>query len=135
MSLNPSHPSRATGPRLSDEIPRLFGFDPWAAWSDSGLSPMTWTRAADAVVLRVELPGVPAEQIDVSLEADLLTLSVAEAGEEPSGHRFAGFRRTLRVKEPFDPEQINATTLDGVLTISLRKAPETLPRRIPIQNG
>ena len=40
---------------LGDEVSRLFGFDPWSAWSDSTTAPMTWARQDDALVLREDL--------------------------------------------------------------------------------
>jgi HSP20 family protein len=48
---------------------------------------------------------------------------------------FGAFERTLRVTDGLDPDRIEATMQDGVLTLRLPKSEARKPRRIEVQAG
>jgi HSP20 family protein len=95
----------------------------------------------EGYVFRFDLPGVPKDAIDISVENDVLTISgerkpslVAEEGrtiyrrETPSGR----FERSFRLPEDADAERVSAAYADGVLEVRVPRAPQVQPRRIPI---
>jgi len=99
----------------------------------------------ESVVLSAELPGVPKENLNIELKDGVLTVTgekKAERTDEEKGFYrseriFGSFKRSFKVPDVVDPEQIAADYSDGVLTLTLPKKPEASPRQIAIggQNG
>jgi HSP20 family protein len=97
----------------------------------------------DAYVVRAELPGVDRENIDISLEKNVLTISgqknaLIEAGSEElrvfAAERVSGtFSRSLRMPDYIDGEKIGAEYKDGVLTVTIPKAEIAQPRKIEVK--
>lgn len=98
----------------------------------------------DGVTVYMDVPGVAADQLDIELENDLLTVR----GERPypygedggSGAQrieraFGRFERTLRVPRGLDPNAIAASLTDGVVTLRIPKPESMKPHRIPIKGA
>ena len=96
---------------------------------------------ADAFTLHVELPGVRAEDVEVSIEENVLTVSGERsfyADKEAEGFRriersFGRFHRAVRLPARVDAGRVHAVHRDGVLTITVPKAEESKPRRIAVK--
>jgi HSP20 family protein len=95
----------------------------------------------EGYVFRFDLPGVPKNAIDISVENDVLTISgerkspfAAEDGrsiyrrETPSGK----FERSFRLPDDADAERVTASYTDGVLEVRVPRSPQLQPRRIAI---
>lgn len=107
----------------------------------------TWKPRVDVferdagLVVRAELPGIDAENLDVTVEGGTLTISGTRSftseTEEKGFHRkelFEGhFKRTLLLPEGIDPKEISATSKDGILEITVPKRPEVLPRKVTVE--
>lgn len=135
--------------RMSREMDRLFeSLSPAAP----GRVERTKGRIAPPVNLwqddtnlyaEAELPGVAAEDIEVTAHGDTLTIkgSRTAAHEDQAGgmiraERFHGlFERTLTLPVEVDAEKVNASLKDGVLTVTLPKAQAVLPRKIAVNAG
>lgn len=93
-----------------------------------------------AVYVEAELPGFKAEELDISVVGDELTLrGKREAAPAPEGataarrERWTGsFERTIRVPFPIRGEAVIAEMTNGVLTITLPKHELAVPRKIPV---
>jgi HSP20 family protein len=97
----------------------------------------------DGVTVYMDVPGLHSDNLEIELENDQLTVRgerpfpyPREEGKGPvrSIERgFGRFERSIRVPRGLDPEAINASLSDGVLTLRIPK-PETMrPRRIEIK--
>jgi HSP20 family protein len=97
----------------------------------------------EGVTVYMDVPGLRSENIEIELENDVLTISGERpfpyAREDGSGparrieRGFGKFQRSVRVPGGLDPEAIEASLSEGVLTLHIPK-PETLrPRRIEIK--
>ncbi|HEY0707898.1 MAG TPA: Hsp20/alpha crystallin family protein [Polyangia bacterium] len=113
-----------------------------AAATDTNWPRTSVYEAGTNLVLVADLPGVKAEDVEVTLEKDVLTLAGQRKLEVPEGHavhrqerRAARFSRSFSLPCKVDGEALNAELADGVLTITLPKAPEAQPRRIPVKAG
>jgi len=92
-------------------------------------------------VIRIEVPGIPKENLDVNLEGDVLTVTghkekvAKEKGENYLWEeREAGkFMRAIRLPKPVEPGKIEAATVEGVLTIRLPKREVALKNKILIK--
>jgi HSP20 family protein len=98
-------------------------------------------ESADAFTLHVELPGVGADDVEVSLEDNVLTVSGERRfydDREVDGFRriersFGRFHRSVRLPDRVDADRVRATHRDGVLTITVPKAEDAKPRRITVE--
>jgi HSP20 family protein len=100
----------------------------------------------DGVTVYMDVPGLRAEEnLDIELENDVLTIRGARpfpyAREDGKGpvrrieRGFGRFERTLRVPPGLDPDSVEASLADGVLTLRIPKPEAQRPRRIEIHAG
>ncbi len=140
------HPFRDVA-SLQDEVERAFrqAFGERSAASPAGaFSPaLDVEETEEGFTLHVELPGVDAEHVEVSLEENVLTIA-GERGfydeRDAEGFRrierhFGRFHRAVRLPDRVDAAGVSATYRDGLLTITVPKAEESKPRRIQITAG
>jgi HSP20 family protein len=90
-------------------------------------------------------PGLGADEVEIELQGNLLTIHgrrATEADDEATerkrtwyrNERFHGeFRRTVLLPESIDGERVQARAQDGVITVSIAKREETHPRRIDVK--
>ncbi|HEY0712744.1 MAG TPA: Hsp20/alpha crystallin family protein, partial [Polyangia bacterium] len=97
-------------------------------------------EADNNLVLVADLPGVQASDVEVTLEKDVLTVAGQRKLELPAGHtvhrqerRAARFSRSFSLPCKVDGDALSAEMADGVLTITMPKAAEAQPRRIPVK--
>jgi len=104
--------------------------------------PVDVTRRGDEMVIRFDVPGVRGDDISLSLENHVLTVTAtrhASYGDEEKvlvQERFDGtMTRRIRVPEWVDGERVSAEHADGVLTVVLPVAEQAKPRRIEIRTA
>jgi HSP20 family protein len=95
-------------------------------------------------VVRAELPGVKQEDVDITLQNGVLTISgehKADQEEERGGYhvrerRYGSFRRSMSLPEGVDESKIRAKFEDGVLEVTVEGAAvEQAPKRIEIEGA
>ena len=130
---------------LRDEIDRLFE-SPLAELARTLAILSGWTPALDLyedkdnLVVKVELPGMKREDIDVSLHEGSLSISGERKSEEKHQdadvyrtERFFGrFQRTVTLPTPVAADKVKAQYKDGILTITLPKTEEAKPKHIDV---
>jgi len=79
------------------------------------------------VRLTAEIPGYKPENVKLSLENRVLTMT----GEKTNGT----FRRSFTVPNTIDLDRVEAGVEHGVLTVTLHKAEKAKPREIPIKTA
>jgi HSP20 family protein len=97
----------------------------------------------EALVLRADLPGVKSEDLDVSVQANVLTVSGKREQEKKATDEtwhmvermYGSFTRSFTLPEAVDTKGLDAELKDGVLTVTLPKAPEAKPQRVQIKSG
>ncbi len=97
----------------------------------------------DAIVIMASVPGVDPENININLEDDVLTIEGEFAHVAPEkGHALirerAGegrFHRSVRLNVPVDVDKVEAVFSNGILTLTLPKAPEAKPLTIPVKKA
>lgn len=124
-------------------LPSFAGSEP-ASTVTAILTPrMDVSETDDAVQIAIELPGLDEDDVDVTLDGDVLTIRGEKATEREEDERDyhiieraeGTFLRTLRLPFEADPEQVQAAFRDGVLTITIPKPKEAQQRsrRIEVQ--
>jgi HSP20 family protein len=94
-----------------------------------------------AHLLAIELPGLTRDDVDISLDGDMLTVCGHKAEETEnasatyrmSERRFGRFERSFPVPPDVDRAKISAQFRDGVLRVTLPKNPAAAPRRSRIE--
>lgn len=96
-------------------------------------------ETGDHVVVIADLPGVAPEDVEVTLERQVLTIRGRTTARIPEGYspvyseyRMGDFERSFTLSEDVDRDNIKATHKDGVLTLELPKAETTKSRKIDI---
>ncbi len=126
--------------RRMDELFERFPVGRPAASRTGVFPPVNLYESGDSYVLTAELPGLRAEDIEVSIERDRVTLRGErriEYPKEASLHRVerraGAFRRTVQLPLEVEGEKVEAIHRNGVLTLRIPKAPEHQPRRISVK--
>lgn len=97
-------------------------------------------ETGEGVTLMLEMPGVALDDVDITLEkrvltirgrvrsmqSDKLRLAYAEYGE-------GDYERSFTLSEDFDPEKIEASMRNGVLTMSLPRSAAAQPKKIAVK--
>ncbi len=98
----------------------------------------------EQVQVSFDLPGVTSDEINITLAGNMLTVSgvrTTEATPKPGqtvriSERPAGqFRKSVPMPVAVDPDQVTAAVQNGVLTVTLEKAPTEKARQIPIETA
>ena len=82
----------------------------------------------DGVTLTMNVPGYNKKLIDVSVSGDRLVIE----GKAHTGST-KGFKHTFTINEGLDSDSIEATVVDGVLTVSVPYAEEVKPRKVEVK--
>ena len=131
--------------RMRREMNRLAGPQGSGIFSQAGAGVfplMNVTEDSDKFVVRAELPGMKADEIDISVTHDTLSISgerkIPAESEDAKYHRRereAGkFSRIVSMPSPINTEKVEATSIDGILTVVLTKAEESKPKQISIKS-
>ena len=114
---------------------------PWIGPSAGVFPLMNVTEDKDKYYVRAELPGLKANELDISVTGDTLSISgerkLTVEDEKAQYHRRerdAGkFSRIVSLPAPINTNRVEAHTNDGVLTVVLPKAEEAKPRQIAVK--
>jgi len=109
--------------RLVDDLlswEPLGGETVWAPYS----SPVKIQNSEDGAMLTVDMPGVGPEDVELTFQAGVLSISAKR------DDRSYAYRVTLG--DAFDADRIEAALDRGVLTVHAHKKPEAKPRKIAL---
>jgi HSP20 family protein len=110
--------------------------------------PLTkWTPSCDVyettkeIVIKAELPGLKREDVNVSVENNVLTIfgerKFEEETKKENYHRvertYGEFMRSFTLPQFVDPARINAEFKEGVLMLTLPKREEAKPKQIEVK--
>jgi len=130
---------RRTMDRMLDEA---FARGTETRGTGAWLLPMDAYMTEDAIVIQADVPGITADELDITLEGDTLTIrsEITRQGENkpqvillerPTGK----FERALNINTPIDHDKVEASFENGVLTLTLPKAESVMPRHIAVKRG
>jgi len=151
MMLTRYSPARVLGPLQDDllnmqrEINRVFG--DFFRSDDDQLRATSWSPAVDIsenddnFIVNMELPGVPKDNVKITIEANVLTVSGEKKEEheekKTNVHRiersYGYFSRSFTLPANVKNDKIDALYHDGILSITLPKAEEAKPKAIEVK--
>ena len=131
--------------KFHDEIDELFK-DMWGGldWPLAGRTRWPVIDVAeqeDAFMVNAEVPGCKADDIDISVHGNTLTISgekKQDKEEEKKGfyhieRSYGSFRRDLNLGSAVDPEKIEARCKDGILSITLPKTEKSKAVKVKVK--
>ena len=121
--------------RFLGEWPSLEPFG--GEWAPS----LDVSETKENIVVKAEVPGIDAKDIDISLSNDLLTIKGKKEQEkeekEENYHRversYGSFSRSVRLPREVHSDKIKASYKNGVLKITLPKAEEAKEIKIKVE--
>lgn len=124
--------------RLQQEMNRLFSTAGQSAATDYPAINI-WEKDGAALV-RAELPGIDPENIDISITDNMVTISGTKKAQDlKEGENYlrqeripGGFQRSIQMPFRVDAKGVEAKYEKGVLSLSLPRAQEDLPKKIKI---
>lgn len=127
-NLTPYRNGRRFGSLLGWDPMRLF--DDLVTWQPPGSevvwsafpSPLTVQRTDDGTTITVDMPGVDAQDLELTFEAGKLSIA-GKRGEQT-------YHYAVALGDDIDPDHIDAQLDKGVLTVHARQRPEAKPRKI-----
>ena len=121
--------------------PRLFASPrSWRRRIDAPWPATNVLETKEALVITADLPGVADSEVTVTVEDDTLVIRGERKAPVPPGYKTIGrqrapvvFTRKLVLPIRVDAGAVTATLNLGVLTVTLPKAKEALPRQIAVK--
>ncbi|MFF8846311.1 Hsp20/alpha crystallin family protein [Streptomyces sp. NPDC015127] len=108
---------------------------PTAAGGGAWMPTAEEEEAEDTYIVRAELPGIPAENVDIEVEGDELSIT-GELSEETRGkvlsRRTGKFSYRTTLPAGADSDNIDADLTDGVLTVRIPRTQQEQRRKIEI---
>ena len=136
--------------QLRADIDRIFE-DVWTGRSSDGvalpLASGTWPRtnlidAGTNFIVTAELPGLSERDIKLTLSQEVLTIAGERSITTPSGYSVhrqerpgVTFSRSFALPCRVNPERAKASVKNGILTVTLEKMSDAIPRPIAIKAG
>lgn len=153
MSLLVRRDSKFNPPvsRLQSELNQFFdsffsgGLGNWPAQTDSGsvrFAPsLAVSETKDAVLVRAEVPGLEAKDLDIQVEDDVLVLKgekKAEKHDDSENHHYSevtygAFVRRIALPSRVDSEHAEANLDKGVLKLKLPKVTGASSKQIKVK--
>ena len=115
----------------------LAGFGGAAA---GGHIPVDVEASEESVIVRASLPGFKADDIEVTVEDNLLTIKASAEGlDEDSDRQFlfrerreGALERSIRLPRNLDIRKAEAVSRDGIFVITIPRSEESKPHRIKV---
>ncbi len=95
----------------------------------------------DSLVVKAAVPGIKAEDLDITVTGDMLNIKgeakAEEEVEEENYHRrefrYGSFCRSVRLPIEVDADQADASFADGILTLTFAKPEEKRPKSVTVK--
>lgn len=125
----------------------LFGWDPFADFGRPRAELQAFAprfevkERADAYIFTADMPGVKEEDLDISLQNGVLTISGERKSEEKQEgetyylyeRSYGSFSRSFALPDMADTDKVEARLHNGELVLTIGKKQEAKPRKIGLR--
>lgn len=145
-----SNPDAAVS-RLRSEMDRMFDrffSDPWGDRDVFGGSSMIGPRldmseSENDLTIKAELPGIDPKDVDLRVQGNVLTIRGEKKQEKEEKRRdyqyverqYGSFHRSVPLPTSVDPDKVDASYKNGILTLTIAKKPDAKARRIEVKSS
>jgi HSP20 family protein len=110
------------------------------AQDGSAVLPLDVSETDDEFVIKASVPGIKPEDVQITVQGDMLTIRGEGRWEEEKDgerwhlreRRFGSFQRSVTLGTPLDADKAQSHYEHGVLTLTLPKAEGAKPRQIKV---
>lgn len=115
---------------------------PSRAFADFGVAtPIDMYQTENEVVVKTALPGVSADEVDITITGDTLCIRGEKKADEKvkredylyQEHRYGAFSRTVALPSGLDTGKAEASFENGILTLTIPKSEEVKPKSIKVK--
>ena len=125
---------------LRRELDRLFGDLERAPSFGAPYAPaFNFEDTGEALQLRAEVPGLTEKDIDINVTANVVTVKASRKVDAPEGYtahrrerQSFSFTRSYELPTRVDPDKVQASLKQGVLTLTLPKVAEVQPKKVTV---
>jgi HSP20 family protein len=110
------------------------------AFGQAGGMPLDVVRRENDVTLRLDVPGIDPEQIEVTVDRGILTISGKREEERAENDKFfvrertmGTFTRRMRLPESLNAEAVEASHANGVLEVRIPVLEQAQPRKVEVR--
>jgi len=138
----------ATGLTLRDAMNQLFEESFVRPFSRGGHGnghqylPLDIYETEESFVVKAFVPGVTADKIDITMQQNTVTIRAEQSAEEQENVRYylrerssGAWLRSFELPSAIDAQHIDARLEQGVLVLTLPKAPEAKPHKVSIKTA
>lgn len=126
--------------RIQQNLDQMLQGNGWYLGHAVGFPALNIWEEEQSYKFEAELPGFDKDSVTIEIEKDQLTIKGERKLTKPDTaivHRqeriHTSFERTFTLPATADTEKVSASFQQGILTISLPKIPQALPKKITIQ--
>lgn len=132
------------GRDLDDMFQRFLGEGPSSTWPAGGYNvPTDVFHTGDRLVIRMDLPGVAPDDVDVTVQENNLLINGSRKFPYEAdtvrfvrrGTFYGDFTQRVALGKGLDPENISARFDNGILEVAIPYAEEVQPKKIQIEHG
>ncbi|HHT9127728.1 MAG TPA: Hsp20/alpha crystallin family protein [Candidatus Wujingus californicus] len=128
---------------MSDLLDFLSSTPPKGTYINAEFPPIIVSTSDDNVIVRAEIPGIKVNDLDVQVVNDVLTIKgerktsidVSKMTYLRRERPYGTFARAIVLPERVDAEKVTASYKNGVLVVTLPKAPESKPKQVIIKKS
>lgn len=128
---------------MSDLLDFLSSTPPKGTYINAEFPPIIVSTSGDNVIVRAEIPGIKVNDLDVQVVNDVLTIKgerktsieVSKMTYLRRERPYGTFARAIVLPERVDAEKVTASYKNGVLVVTLPKAPESKPKQVIIKKS
>jgi HSP20 family protein len=130
--------------RLQNELDRVleqpYGWFASSTFGRGAFPPVNIFRGDDGYVVRVELPGIPQENLNLETKGETLVITGKRSTDSVPGtpHRLerwdGEFKRVVQLPQDADLSKSEASYRHGVLSVTVPHREQMKPRRIAVQS-
>jgi len=133
---------------LHRRVNRLFGDEGFARRGPTALTG-SWPLAnlydtGNVLTALIQVPGVSEKELNIEVHNDVLTIGGERKVDAPEGYKVhrsergmgtRKFSRSFGLPIRVDPEKTTAKLVNGLLTVTMEKHPDSQPRKIEVSAG
>jgi HSP20 family protein len=134
--------NRVDPTNLFDEFERVLN-RPALRWNNEWSVALDVAENEEGYIVKASLPGVTADDVELTLEDNVLTIkgeikadeTIEDAQYHVRERRFGSFSRSIRFPVQVNSTAVTASFENGVLRLHVPKAEEVKPKRIEIKTA
>ncbi len=115
------------------------------AGGSTAAMPLNVSETEDAFFVEAVVPGVKPDDLDITLQDNVLSITAETRQEQPEGEqrttyhrlerRYGRVSRAISLPTAVKSDAVQATLTNGILRLEIPKAEEVKPRRISVNTG